>query len=101
MTQSEMEEVTGTYCNGSLRIDLFVRDGKLIRKEFYKTSVEEGPGHEFEVPVAKIGRDRFVFTPPRSEAQNVQFTVIRDANGKPEFLHGNLEAAAKITTTVP
>jgi CubicO group peptidase (beta-lactamase class C family) len=101
MTQPEMEEVTGTYRNGNLRIDLFVRDGKLIRKEFYKTSVEEGPGHEFEVPVAKIGRDRFLFTPPGSEGENIQFTVIRGADGKPEFLHGNLEAAAKVTTTAP
>lgn len=95
MTKPEMEEVTGTYRNGNLRVDLFVRDGKLIRKEFYKTSVEEGPGHEFEVPVAKIGRDRFGFTPPGSEAEDIQFTVIRGVDGKPEFLHGNLEAAAK------
>jgi CubicO group peptidase (beta-lactamase class C family) len=95
MTPAEMEEVTGSYRNGNLRIDLFVRDGKLMRKEFYKTSVEEGPGHEFEVPVEKIGRDRFVFAPPGSEAEKIQFTVIRSADGKPEYLHGNLEAAAK------
>jgi CubicO group peptidase (beta-lactamase class C family) len=95
MTQPEMEEVAGTYRNGNLRIDLFVRDGKLIRKEFYKTSVEEGPGHEFEAPAAKIGRDRFVFTPPGNDDQDIHFTMIRGPDGKPEFLHGNLEAAAK------
>ena len=95
MTQPEMEEVTGTYRNGNLRIDLFIRDGKLIRKEFYKTSVEEGPGHEFEVPVAKIGRDRFVFTPPGSGGEDIQFTVIRGEEGKPEFLHGNLEGGGE------
>ena len=95
------EELKETNTPGAGRIDLFVRDGKLIRKEFYETSVEEGPGREFEVPVSKIGRDRFVFTPPGSEAEDIQFTVIRGEDGKPEFLHGNLEAAARVTTTAP
>ena len=56
-----MEEIAGTYHNGLLRIDLFVRDGQLIRKETYPTTVEEGPGREIETTVRKIGRDRFVF----------------------------------------
>jgi hypothetical protein len=96
-----MEEIAGTYHNGLLRIDLFVRDGQLIRKETYPTTVEEGPGREIETPVTKIGRDRFVFMPPGDDSRTgyagaAEFTVVRDAAGKPEYLHGSLEAAAKV-----
>ena len=102
MTKDEMEEIVGTYRNGLLRIDLFIRGGQLVRKETYPTTVEEGPGREIETTVRKIGRDRFVFTPPgqvprAGYAGATQFTVIRDAAGKPEYLHGSLEAAAKVT----
>ena len=103
LTQAEMEEIAGTYHNGLLRIDLFVRDGQLIRKETYPTTVEEGPGREIETPVTKIGRDRFVFMPPGEDSRAgyagaAEFTVVRDAAGKPEYLHGSLEAAAKVTS---
>lgn len=106
LTQPEMEEVAGTYRNGLLRVDLFIRDRQLIRKEFYPTTVEEGPGREIETPVTKIGRDRFAFTPPGDDARAgyagaVEFTVIRGADGKPEYLHGSLEAATKVKTPAP
>jgi CubicO group peptidase (beta-lactamase class C family) len=102
MAKSEMEEIAGTYRNGLLRIDLFVRDGQLMRKETYPTTIEEGPGREIETIVTKIGRDRFLFTPPGKDpragyAGATQFTVIRDSAGKPEYVHGSLEAAAKVT----
>ena len=102
MTKDEMEEIAGTYRNGLLRIDLFIRDEQLVRKETYPTTVEEGPGREIETTVRKIGRDRFVFTPPGQDpragyAGATQFTVIRGAAGKPEYLHGSLEAAARVT----
>jgi CubicO group peptidase (beta-lactamase class C family) len=104
MTKSEMEEIAGTYRNGLLRIDLFVRDGQLIRKETYPTTAEEGPGREIETPVTKIGRDRFAFTPPGEDpragyAGTTQFTVIRDSEGVPAYVHGSLEAAAKVKPT--
>lgn len=103
MTKDEMEELAGTYRNGLLRIQLFLRDGQLFRKETYPTTVEEGPGREIETTVTKIGRDRFVFTAPGEDARAgyegaTQFTVIRDGAGKPEYVHGSLEAAARVTS---
>ncbi|MGE5208073.1 MAG: serine hydrolase domain-containing protein, partial [Alphaproteobacteria bacterium] len=100
MTKSEMQEIAGTYRNGLLRIELFVRDGQLIRKETYPTTAEEGPGREIETPVKKIGRDRFVFFPPGEDpragyAGVTQFTLVRDSKGAPEYVHGSLEAAAR------
>lgn len=101
MTKAEMEELAGTYRNGLLRIELFVRDDQLMRKETYPTTVEEGPGRELETPVTKIGPDRFLFTPPGEDpragyAGASQFTIVRNAAGKPAYVHGSLEAAARV-----
>lgn len=95
LTLSEMEEIAGTYRNGLLRIDLFIRDEKLIRKEFYPTTVGEGPGRQIETAVKKIGPDRFAFTPP-GENTVIEFTIMRDGKGLPEYLHSALEAARKM-----
>ncbi|HEX8291823.1 MAG TPA: serine hydrolase domain-containing protein, partial [Pyrinomonadaceae bacterium] len=54
MTQAEMETYAGTYVNGLLRVELFVKDGKLFRKDFYPPTAEEGPGRSFEAAVEKV-----------------------------------------------
>ena len=99
LTQPEMEEIAGTYRNGLLRIDLFVREGQLIRKEFYPTTVGEGPGRQIETAVKKIGRDRFAFTPPGEDSTAIEFTIMRDGEGRPEYLHGALEAARRMPSS--
>ena len=97
MTLAEMESYAGTYVNGTLKIELRVREGKLFRKEFYPTTVEEGPGRDFEAPVMKVGTNRFAFTLP-GETALVEFVLVPGASGKPEYLHSFMGAARRIET---
>ena len=92
---AEMESYAGTYVNGGLKIELIVRDGKLFRKEFYPTTVEEGPGRNFEVPVTKIGTNRFAFSLP-GETTSAEFILIPGPDGMPEYLHSFMGAARRI-----
>lgn len=95
MTLAEMENYTGTYVNGALKIELFVRDGKLFRKEFYPSTIEAGPGRDFEAPVTKVGMNRFAFTLP-GETAPAEFVLVTDRLGRPEYLHSFMEAARRI-----
>src|SRR3712207_7197951 len=65
-----------------LKVELFIRDGRLFRRDYYPPTAEEGPGRAFEAPVVKVGTNRFAFTPPRSEEhtselQSRQYLVCR------------------------
>ena len=95
MTLAEMESYTGTYVNGALKIELIVRDGKLFRKEFYPTTVEEGPGRDFEVLVTKVGTNRFAFTLP-GEITSAEFILVPGPGGRPEYLHSFMGAARRV-----
>ena len=95
MTLAEMENYVGTYVNGALKIELLVRDGKLFRKEFYPTTIEGGPGRDFEAPVTKVGTNRFAFTPPEETAP-AEFVLVPGPSGRPEYLHSFMEAARRI-----
>ncbi|HEX8189577.1 MAG TPA: serine hydrolase domain-containing protein [Pyrinomonadaceae bacterium] len=95
MTLAEMETYAGTYANGLLRVELFVRGGKLFRKDFYPPTAEEGPGRLFEAPVEKVGQNRFAFTPP-GEATAAEFVLVPGGGGGPEFLHSFMWAARRV-----
>ncbi len=95
MTLAEMESYVGTYVNGALKIELFVRDGKLFRKESYPTTAEEGPGRNFEAPVTKVGTNRFAFTLP-GETTPAVFVLVPGPSGRPEYLHSFMGAARRI-----
>jgi CubicO group peptidase (beta-lactamase class C family) len=95
MTLAEMESYAGTYVNGALKIELIVRDGKLFRKEFYPTTVEEGPGRDFEAPVTKVGTNRFAFTLP-GETTSAEFILLQGRDGRPEYLHSFMGATRKV-----
>jgi CubicO group peptidase (beta-lactamase class C family) len=95
MTLAEMENYVGTYVNGALKIELLVRDGKLFRKEFYPTTIEGGPGRDFEAPVTKVGTNRFAFTPPEETAP-AEFVLVPGPGGRPKYLHSFMEAARRI-----
>jgi CubicO group peptidase (beta-lactamase class C family) len=95
MTQAEMENYAGTYVNGVLKIELVVRGGKLFRKEFYPSTVEEGPGRDFVAPVSKVGTNRFAFTPP-GETTAAEFILIPGPEGRPEYLHSFMGAARRV-----
>jgi CubicO group peptidase (beta-lactamase class C family) len=94
MLPAEMESYTGTYVNGLLRVELFVRDGKLFRKDFYPPTVEEGPGRSYEAAVEKVGQNRFAFTPP-GEAAPAEFLLVPGPGGRPEYLHSFMGAARR------
>ena len=95
MTLAEMESYAGTYVNGAFKIKLFVKDGKLFRQDFYPTTVEEGPGREYEAPVTKVGANRFAFTPP-GDSVPTEFVLVPGPGGKVEYLHSALETASKV-----
>jgi CubicO group peptidase (beta-lactamase class C family) len=95
MTLAEMENYTGTYVNGALKIELLVRDGKLFRRESYPTTIEGGPGRDFEATVTKVGTNRFAFTPP-GETAPAEFVLVPGPSGRPEYLHSFMEAARRI-----
>ena len=97
MSLAEMESYAGAYVNGALKIELRVREGKLFRKEFYPTTVEEGPGRDFEVPVMKVGTNRFAFTLP-GETVPAEFVLVPGPGGKPEYVHSFMGAARRIET---
>ncbi len=95
MTAAEMESYAGAYANGLLKIELFVRGGKLFRKDFYPPTAEEGPGRAYEASVEKIGPNRFMFTPP-GDAAPAEFVVVPGAGGRPEYLHSFMGAARRV-----
>ncbi|MCA1594796.1 MAG: beta-lactamase family protein, partial [Acidobacteria bacterium] len=95
MTLAEMDNYAGTYVNGALKIELLVRNGKLFRKELYPTTIEGGPGRDFEAPVTKVGMNRFAFTPP-GETAPAEFVLVPGPSGRPEYLHSFMEAARRI-----
>ena len=95
MTLGEMESYAGTYVNGALRIELFVRDGKLFRKEFYPTTVEGGPGRDFVTPVTKVGANRFAFSPP-GQTTPAEFILVPGPAGGFEYLHSFMNAARRL-----
>jgi len=95
MTAAELASDAGVYVNDLLKIELIVRDGKLYRKETYPTTVEQGPGHDYEVPVTKVGANRFVFTPP-GETTPAEFVLVPGAGGRPEYLHSFMDAARRV-----
>lgn len=95
MTLTEMESCAGTFVNGALRIELFVRDGRLFRKEVYPATVAEGPGRDFVAPVTKIGANRFAFTLP-GKAAPAEFVLVPGHDGTPEYLHSFMNAARRI-----
>jgi CubicO group peptidase (beta-lactamase class C family) len=95
ITLAEMERCAGVYVNGALKIELIVREGKLFRKEFYPTTVEDGPGRDFEAPVTKVGTNRFAFTPP-GEITSAEFILVPGPGGRPEYLHSFMEAARRV-----
>lgn len=95
MTQVEMRSYVGSYVNGLLKIELFVRDGKLFRRDFYPPTAEEGPGRSFEAPVEKVGPQRFSFTPP-GEATPAEFLIVPGTGGRPEYLHSFMGAARRV-----
>ena len=82
MTAAEMESYVGTYVN-RWSMDIFVRDGKLYLRRFGT-----------ELPITKIGKNRFSVTPAPG-APSQEFTIDFNAARKVEALRMFLWAFKK------
>jgi hypothetical protein len=68
-----MARLAGTYVN-RWPVGLTSRDGKLFLKQFGA-----------ELPVTKVGEDRFSVAPPGA-ARGQEFLVVNGADGRPAYL---------------
>ncbi len=74
MTEAEMARYVGVFGDLQSRIEITVKDGKLLFK---------GMGREAQV--SKLGESRFSVTVP-GVSQSVEFSFVPGADGKAEFL---------------
>jgi CubicO group peptidase (beta-lactamase class C family) len=74
MTEAEMARYVGVYGDQPNRIEISIKDGKLLFK---------GMGREAQV--SKLGESRFSMTLPDA-SQTVEFTLAPGADGRAEFL---------------
>lgn len=74
MTESEMKRYEGSYSN-RWTMKIFIRDGRLFLDFFGQ-----------ELPVTKIGENRFSAT-PRGATQPEEFLIGAGADGRAEFMH--------------
>jgi hypothetical protein len=73
MTSDEMQRYAGTYAN-RWSMDLFIKDGRLFLRRFGA-----------ELPVTKIGENRFSIQ-PEGLPQPQEFVLVPGADGRPELL---------------
>ncbi|MBO0727018.1 MAG: hypothetical protein J2P52_15545, partial [Blastocatellia bacterium] len=84
MTEVEMARYIGVYDAQPNRIEIAIKDGKLLFK-----------GDGVEAQVVKLGESRFSATPPGS-SETVEFALVPGADGKAEFLFLGGRAFSKI-----
>jgi CubicO group peptidase (beta-lactamase class C family) len=84
MSETEMRDYVGIYQLPYRRIELLMKDGKLLFKS----------GNSERI-VKKIGDSRFMATLP-AESRGLEFSMIRTAAGKVEFLHAGGRAMRKL-----
>ncbi|HEU0180003.1 MAG TPA: serine hydrolase domain-containing protein [Blastocatellia bacterium] len=84
MTEAEMARYVGVYDAEPDRIEIVIKDGKLLFK-----------GLGLEAQVIKLGESRFSAMPP-GDTQKVEFALIPGADGKAEFLFLGGRAHSKV-----
>lgn len=84
MSETEMRDYAGIYQLPYRRIELLMKEGKLV----FRTGTSERL-------VKKIGDGRFMATLP-AESRGTEFSIIRTATGKVEFLHAGGRAMKKL-----
>jgi CubicO group peptidase (beta-lactamase class C family) len=73
---SEMEKYVGSYEQPNrFKIEIVVKEGRLFIKEFNS-----------EMPLIKIGENRFIFRFPQGE-KSVEIFIKLEKDGKPRFIH--------------
>ncbi|MBO0798064.1 MAG: serine hydrolase, partial [Blastocatellia bacterium] len=84
MTEAEMARYVGVYGALPNRIEIVIKDGKLLFK---------GMGHEAQI--SKLRESRFSATIPGS-SQTIEFALVPGADGKAEFLFLGGQALSKV-----
>lgn len=84
ISESEMKEIAGLYQGSYRRVELLLKDGRLLYKQ--------GSSEE---PVRRIGEHDFVAGPPGQDRQR-GFSLLPGANGKIQFLHVSGRALKKV-----
>ena len=84
MTEEEMARYVGVYGDQPNRIEIVIKDGKLLLK-----------GMGIEAPVSKLGESQFSATLP-GPARTVEFTLVPGADGKSEFLFAGGRMRSKV-----
>ncbi len=83
MSEAEMKEYIGVYAQNTLKLEMFVKDGKLFAKL-----------QGMEAAVTKTGNNRLSMALPISP-EPLAIVVVRGADGKIEYIHGGLRALRK------
>jgi CubicO group peptidase (beta-lactamase class C family) len=84
MTASEIANCVGKYGQREVSYEILVKDGKLFLKQ--------GPN---ELPISKVGENRFSATPP-GDSRPMEFALVPGVDGKAEYFHAGLRAAKRI-----
>lgn len=85
MAESELDKYVGTYYHPPVSIEISAKEGKLFLKAFGT-----------EVPITKLGDNRFSFVSP-IDSQVQEFVTIPGTDGKIEYLHNSLRALKRIS----
>src|SRR5262245_8818094 len=82
MTEAEMARYIGVYGDQPNRIEIAIKDGKLVIKWM-----------DIEAQVSKLGESRFSATGP---SQTIEFALVPGSDGKAEFLFLSGQAFSKV-----
>jgi len=84
MPAAEMASYAGKYGQREISFEILLKDGKLFLKQ--------GPS---EMPIRKIGENRFSAAPP-GNSRPMEFALVSGADGKSEYFHTGLRAAKRV-----
>jgi CubicO group peptidase (beta-lactamase class C family) len=84
MTAAEIDRCIGTFSQGSQRVELLKRDGKLWLKQGAQT-----------LPVSQASENRFTAGEP-GKPPATSFALVLDLSGKAEFFHAGLRSMRRI-----
>jgi len=84
MTASEMAGYAGKYGQREASVEIFVKDGKLFLRQ----------GRN-DLPVRKVGENRFVASAAGSDAA-LEFALVFGVDGQAQYFQGGLRSAIRI-----
>ena len=85
MSAAEIANYIGKYGQREVSSEIFLKDGKLFLKQGSN-----------ELPISKVGENRFTATPP-GDASPLRFALVSGADGKAEYFHAGLRASRRLS----